>query len=276
MNTQGFKKGDIVKLTTDDGEVQVLKINKVTRKGIVGDSYNFEKKYKTGGASAYKIGDKNITINKKDATKIEAELMQSNLRIKVKNTEIKKVQEDEEEEKINTRKRGTKRSRKSMSNRRRSPTPEAKQMKVPDGRRVVAKKSSPGKKGTSNKKKRDKTPEEVDMSKLTEKERQKLERIRIREEKKKERERKRRLKQIEPNKDIELIEYNPLIEDVQSKRLEEFPLEGCSKFSDNRKFLYLYFQGKSNKKARKELENLLLKDSSLSNPFMPYSHGLEK
>jgi ankyrin repeat protein len=104
----------------------------------------------------------------------------------------------------------------------------------------------------------------------------KLERIRIREEKKKENLRKKKLKQIEPNLNVEEIDVNPLLEPTNSKKLEEFPLEGCSKFSDNRKILFYYFQGKSNKKAREELIRLISKDSSLANPFLKYSTSLNK
>lgn len=271
-----IKKGDLVRVTDKDGNIQILRVNKVTKKGILGDSYNFEKKYKRGDACSYKIADKNISIEKEDAIKIEGQLMQSNLRVKVENDQVEKA-EDADEEKIDTSRRGRKRGKRNTKNKSESPALEAKQIKAPDGRRVIAKRRADGKKiEASMKTKAQLKLEEKDPKDLTEEERQKLERIRIREEKKKERERKKRLKQIEPNEDVEVIEVNPFLEDEESKQVKEFPLEGCSKFSDNRKFLYLYQQGKTHKKARKELEQLILKDSSLSNPFQPYSAQMEK
>lgn len=117
---------------------------------------------------------------------------------------------------------------------------------------------------------------QTQQSVTSDKDKLKEERARIREEKKAERERKLLLKKVEPNPDVEEITVNPILETVPGKKVPEFPLEGCSKFSDNRKFLFLYAQGKKDKKARQELIKLISKDSSLSNPFQAYSTGTKK
>lgn len=272
MKAKGIKKGDLVSIQTADGETRIIRVEKVTRNEIQGDSYQFEKTYKKGDACSYKVKDKNVTVDKADATKIEGQLMQSNLRVKVDNDQIKQVDEAKEEEKIETRRR-PKRTKRSTSRTQKAESVEPTTKKSVGGRRAISKRRT-GSKGSTSGKKRTKSVS--DTQEMTQKEREKQERIRVREEKKKERERKRLLKQITPNPDVEEIEVNPLLEPTHSKKLEEFPLEGCSKLSDNRRFLFLYFQSANNKKARQELERLIVKDSSLSNPFQPYSHELNK
>jgi uncharacterized protein with PIN domain len=56
---------------------------------------------------------------------------------------------------------------------------------------------------------------------------------------------------IIPNDKVEEIDTNPFMEPVDSKKALDFPLKDCSKFSDNRIFLFKYFQysyAKSNKR----------------------------
>lgn len=197
---------------------------------------------------------------------------------------VEEVKEVEEKIDTNPKKRNRKgkneeskspaKNRQSTSNRRKSKSPESpKFKKAEDGRRVVSKRGA-GVKKKAKSAAREKSAS--DDKELTEKERLKLERQRVREEKKKERDRKKLLKSINPNPKVEKIEVNSLLEPTYSKKLEKFPLEGCSKFSDNRKFLFLYNQAEANKQARKELENLILKDQSLSNPFQYYSVHVQK
>jgi ankyrin repeat protein len=197
---------------------------------------------------------------------------------------IEEVKEVEEKIDTNPKKRNRKgkneeskspaKNRRSTSKRGRSNSPEApKFKKAEDGRRVVSKRGAGGKKKAKSAAKEKPASEDQE---LTEKERLKLERQKLREEKKKERERKKLLKSINPNPDVEKIEINPILEPTYSKKLEKFPLEGCSKFSDNRKFLFLYNQAETNKQALKELENLILKDQSLANPFQYYSVHVKK
>jgi len=235
-----IKKGDLVKITTDDGHTRIVRVDRVNPKTIKGDAYDFEKKYVRGDACSYKVKDKNVTIDKAGVEKIEGQLMQSNLRVKVENDQIKEV-EEVKEEKINTGKRG-KRTKRSTSNKRKSNSPAPKMVKDSSGRRVVSKRGNKAKRAAS--KKEEEAKADVDMSNLTDAEKLKLEMKRIREEKKKETQRKRMLKKVNPNPDVEEIEINPLLQPTHSKKIQDFPLEGCSKFSDNRKAIFLYQQSK--------------------------------
>ena len=249
MPAKTIKKGDLVKVLRDDGTYEVIRVDAVNKNKITGDRYIYERDYKRESAVSYKVKDRNIQINKSGAQKIDGQLMQANNRIRIDKDQVT-PESDNEEEKIDTTRRGRKRTKRQMSAEREESKEE---LKVPtiDGRRSVAKKGQKIDAKTRAKYKAksidpDLSPEKAALEKAKE------EKKRIREEKKRQRERKKLLKEIRPNENVEEIENNPFLEPINSKKDLDFPLEGCSKFSDNRIFLFEYFQGGKTKTLNKK------------------------
>ena len=73
-----------------------------------------------------------------------------------------------------------------------------------------------------------------------------------------------------PNKKIEAIDVNPILSNIStSTKLQEFPLEGVGKYTDNLKFIYLFNQ--KHKQARNELEKMISDHKTFTDPFQQYS-----
>lgn len=283
MKSKGIKKGDLVKISAPDGSLKIMKVSKLSKGNLTGDSYEFEKTNAKGDFTTYKVKEKNVTVSKTEVEPIDGQLLSNDLRVKIQSKLIEdlKDQEEEEEQIVTTRRKKRKRdeSEESKSSNlnaqpaaQNSQPQERKFRMTEEGRRAVAKKGQSESLGLKVVKKRNKSANVKDPEQ-SQKEQLKAEKERIKEEKKQLRDRKRRLKEIIPNKNVEEIDHNIILQPSKSKKAQGFPLEGCSKFSDNRKFLYLYFQ--KNKKDRAELEKLISKDSTLSNPFQNYSTEID-
>lgn len=120
MKAKGFKKGDLVRVLSPGGGVRIIRVDRVHQKTLKGDLYEFEKKYKRGDACSYKVKDKNISIEKADAKRIEGQLMQSNLRVKVDGEQIAEV-EELNEDRIDTSSRRKKRTSRTPAKTQRTP-----------------------------------------------------------------------------------------------------------------------------------------------------------
>jgi hypothetical protein len=241
MKSKAIKKGDLVKVSTADGSVRIMKVLKATKNELKGDCYEFEKQNAKGDFTTYKVKDKNITVSKTEVEPIDGQLMSNDLRVKVQSKLIEQLSDSSEEEQIVTtrrKKRKREQSEESVSSNpnqtdigKKASDSQPQQQKfrmTEDGRRAVVKKGQIGETshtGLKVVKKRTKSATVKDPEQ-SQKEQLKAERERIKEEKKQIRERKKKLKEIIPNKNVEEVVKNIILEPSNSKKETQFPLEG--------------------------------------------------
>ena len=101
MNIKGIKKGDIVKIKTANGETKIMRVEKASKKEIKGDTYEFEKDYSKGNFSSYKVKEKDTSFSNAVIEKVEGQLLNNNLRIKVDKDLMNEKTEHDKEETIN-------------------------------------------------------------------------------------------------------------------------------------------------------------------------------
>ena len=189
---------------------------------------NLKNNYSKGNFSSYKVKDKDTSFSNAVIEKVEGQLLNNNLRIKVdKDLMNEKIEHDKEETK--NRKSSTK--KKKVSSPRSSEGSSPKRLNVRNKKSSIKKTQVPNEMSTLKvTKKRTKSAASQNNPELTQQQQMKLERDKIKEEKKKARERKQKLKKIIPNDDVEKIEINSFLEQAKSKKSKNFLLKVAVNF----------------------------------------------
>ena len=111
MKSKGIKKGDLVKISAPDGSLKIMKVSKLSKGNLTGDSYEFEKTNAKGDFTTYKVKEKNVTVSKTEVEPIDGQLLSNDLRVKIQSKLIEELkdQEEEEEQIVTTRRKKRKR-----------------------------------------------------------------------------------------------------------------------------------------------------------------------